>query len=1047
MTFRRLLIANRGEIAVRIARTASLMRIATVAVVAQDDTQAMHGVVAVERRTLPGEGPGVYLDHDAIIAAALETDCDAVHPGYGFLSEDGTFAEAVEAAGLIFVGPRPETLDRLGDKLAARRLAVSLGVPVAEGCNEPVTLEAAHTFMKQLPAGEGVMVKAVAGGGGRGIMPASTPDALDGAFAGACGEVQGDGPPEVFVERLIRNARHIEVQVLGDGSGAVAHLWDRDCSIQRRNQKIIEMAPATGLEATLRRNMRDGALRIAAEVKLRGVATVEFLVEPKAGRFSFLEVNPRLQVEHTVTEEIAGVDLVALQLRIASGAALSELGLPEAEAMVPDRWAVQLRLNAEMVGPDGQVFPAVGTLTRFDVPGGPGVRVDTGVRAGDHIGGRYDSLIAKLVVRSDSGGREGALTRARHALSELCIEGVATNARLLSAAIMDLANERAEVTTDFLRGVLARHPELAKQSDQAPEDSIVAPLTGLVSALHLDPGDRFAPGHEVALIEAMKMQYPITTSRGGVVEAVEARPGDTVEAGHPLLRVTWSDDDGDPQTADRDQGPLGALDALRVRKALLEDRARPDAVAKRHSQGKRTARENISDLCGANFVEYGALTIAAQRMRRSEEELIRKTPGDGMVAGIGRVAERDCLVFSYDPMVMAGTQALMNHKKLSRLLSVAADRKLPVVAYVEGGGGRPGDVDDGTRATGLDMPTFARFAALNTARIALVSGRCFAGNAVLAGASDIIIATRDASLGMAGPAMIEGAGLGQVAAEAIGPSAVQAENGVLDILVEDEAAATARARAVLGLLCGERAGTWTGPENDALRRAIPSDRRRAYNVRHVIEGMFDEDSIVELRGNFAPAMVTALARIEGRPIGVLANNPAHDAGAINAEGSRKAARFLSLCNRFGLPVVSLCDTPGFAVGPEVEATGLVRDAGAFFGVASRLDVPLVSIVLRRAYGLGAMAMTGGSFHVPRYIASWPSGEFGGMGPEGAVRLGYRKELDAVPDGAARQELFDQLLSEVYDRGRAERVAMALEIDAVIDPAESRHVIATSLGQW
>ena len=475
------------------------------------------------------------------------------------------------------------------------------------------------------------------------------------------------------------------------------------------------------------------------------------------------------------------------------------------------------------------------------------------------------------------------------------------------------------------------------------------------------------------------------------------------------------------------------------------DAARPEAVAKRHAQGLRTARENLADLCDpGSFIEYGALAVAAQRSRRTEQDLIQNTPADGMVTGLGQVYGRSTVVMAYDATVLAGTQGMRNHQKTDRMLGLALQNKLPLVLFAEGGGGRPGDVDMPIVA-GLHVGTFASLARLNgqVPLVGIAAGRCFAGNAALLGCCDVVIATRASNIGMGGPAMVEGGGLGVFKPEQIGPSTVQHANGVIDILVDDEAEAVTAARHYLSFFQGLK-DEFTAPPAYALRDVVPENRLRVYDTRKAMEGIVDIGSLLILRSGFGLGIHTALARIGGRPLGLLANNPAHLGGAIDADAADKAARFMQLCNAHGLPMVSLVDTPGFMVGPDTEATAQVRHVSRMFIAAAHLRVPFLSVVLRKGYGLGAMAMTAGGFHAPLSTVAWPTGEFGAMGLEGAVRLGFRRELEAAPEGPERQALFDQLLARQYDNGSAVQMAATLEIDAVIDPADTRHWLLQGL---
>ncbi len=580
-------------------------------------------------------------------------------------------------------------------------------------------------------------------------------------------------------------------------------------------------------------------------------------------------------------------------------------------------------------------------------------------------------------------------------------------------------------------------------------------MLGTVVAIELGVGEVVRSGVTLVVLDAMKMEHPIDAPFDGIVAEVLVSVGDTVEEGQLLVVVSPQVLGVSTVVADAFVDPTAVrpdLAAVLGRQARTLDDARPDSVARRRRTSQRTARENIADLIDpGSFVEYGSLVIAAQRRRRSVDDLIEKTPADGLVGGLASInadlfgpdASR-CVVVSYDFTVLAGTQGLNNHRKKDRLFTLAAQQRLPLVLFAEGGGGRPGDTD-GVQFAGLDGPAFALYGRLSglVPLVAIVSGRCFAGNAALAGCSDVIIATRDANLGMAGPAMIEGGGLGVFAPEEIGPMDVQVANGVVDVLVDDEAAAVAVAKRYLAYFQGP-VSEWTCADQELLRGVIPENRLRAYDIRRVVDLLSDGGSVLELRRGFGRGMVTSLARIEGRPIGIVANDPSHLAGAIDSDNADKAARFLQLCDAHDIPVLFLCDTPGIMVGPDAEATALVRHAARLFVTAGSLTVPFFTIVLRKGYGLGAMTMAGGGFHETMFTVSWPTGEFGGMGLEGAVRLGYRNELAAIEDDAERDRVFEEMVERMYQQGKGLSAAMHFEIDDVIDPAESRRLIVTAL---
>jgi acetyl/propionyl-CoA carboxylase alpha subunit/acetyl-CoA carboxylase carboxyltransferase component len=1049
---KRLLVANRGEIAVRILATAAVLDVATVAVYPADDASCAHVAKADQAVLLPGTGAAAYLDVAAIITAATTARCDAVHPGYGFLSESPVLAARCAQAGLVFVGPDAATLELFGDKSAARAQARAAGVPVLAGTPGGATLEEARAFLRGHGA---VMVKAVAGGGGRGLRPVTREDDLAEAMRRCSSEAAAAfGNGAVYVEQLLPAARHVEVQVLGDGTGAVVVLGDRDCSLQRRRQKLVEIAPAP-LKEYVRARLWQAAVALLG-TRYAGLATVEFLVRDNT--IAFIEVNPRLQVEHTVTEQVTGLDLVELALRVASGEKLDSLGLRVAATGV----ALQARVNTETMQPDGTVLPGGGVLARFQPPAGRDVRVDTHGYAGYRVSPHYDSLLAKVITTGAS--LTEAARRAVRALADFDIDGVPVNISVLQAILRapglgshDTGWVDAHAAELAGAAPLSLVPEVAR-AEAAPAQvavppglsAVPAPLSGTVTSVAVSPGDRVYPGDELMVLEAMKMEHEVRAERAGCVHAVTVDVGGTVDAGATLLLVEESAD------ADTEAAASQAIPPGHIRPDLAEvierhrtglDEGRPDVVQRRHASGHRTARENIAALVDdGSFIEYGALTIAAQRRRRELDDLIARTPADGLVSGTATVAGQPIAVMAYDYSVMAGTQGVLNHRKTDRLLELAARERLPVVMFAEGGGGRPGDTDT-TAVAQLEVPTFRLAAQLSgqVPLVAVVSGYCFAGNAALASACDVIIATADASLGMGGPAMIEGGGLGVVPPGAVGPMSVQVPNGVVDVLVEDEAEAVTVARRYLSYFGGVGGDAAPGDQR-ALRHLVPENRLRSYDVRPVLQALCDTGSVLELRAQFGIGVVTALARIGRRPVGVLANNPRHLGGAIDGDAADKATGFLRLCQAHRLPVVSLIDTPGFMVGPEAEKTATVRRFGAMFIAGAQLTVPVCAVVLRKAYGLGAMAMAAGDLHNPALTVSWPSGEFGGMGLEGAVRLGFRAELDAIADPDARRARYDELVAEYYTRGKALSTAQAFEIDDVIDPADTRQVLIGTLAR-
>ncbi len=1106
MPITKLLVANRGEIAIRIMRAAAELGIPTVAIAPADDSLSLHTRKADEVHELPGQGAMAYLNIAQVIEVAQATSADAIHPGYGFLSENPALARACSEAGITFIGPRTEILELFGDKVRARQAAVAAGVPVLPGTDHAVTLEGAQQFFADLPHRAQMIIKALAGGGGRGVRVVSSEDEIETLYRRASSEAKAAfGNGAVYVEQLVERARHIEVQIAGDGTGAVAEFGERDCSIQRRHQKLVEIAPAPGLPDPLRQRIISAAVGLAEATRYDSLGTVEFLVDAHdlgpGSAFSFIEANARLQVEHTVTEEVTSVDLVRLQIELASGRGLDELAVPRRHPR-PRGVAIQTRINMERMRPDGTTVPSSGQLSAFEPASGPGIRVDSFGYPGYETSPRYDSLLAKLVVHTPSPHFSDALARSYRALCEFRIEGVETNVPFLQALVRSSAVGRAELYTRLVddqiealtaaaaaghprlffeeptdveteplhagvsvdaqdplavlsHGIASRDQRLAGRRTAATEVAeaplpegttrVTAPVQGTVVSIDVKSGETVRSGQLLVVMESMKMEHEVRASVAGRVRRIFAVVGDTIYDGQPLLSIEQT------ATDDGALAPVETVDPAYIRPDLAEvegrrattlDEARSWAVERRRRSGQLTTRESVARLFDeGSFVEYGQLALAAQRRRRSLEDLIAKTSADGMVIGIGSVngdlfadpAARVGLI-AYDYTVLAGTQGQRNHRKIDRMIDVTRQTRIPLVLFAEGGGGRPGDTDE----RGGASSSFAHFPQLSglVPLVGITSGRCFAGNASLLGCCDVIIATADSNIGMGGPAMIEGGGLGVFAPEDIGGMDVQVPNGVVDIAVSDETEAIEEAKRYLSYFQGTVAD-WEAPDQRRMRHIVPENRLRVYQIREVIETIADVGSVLELRPGFGFGMVTSLIRIEGRPVGVVANNPLHIGGAIDSDAADKGARFMQICDAFDIPVLFLCDTPGIMVGPLVERTALVRHANRMFLVGANLDVPIFTIIIRKAYGLGAIAMGGGSFREPLATVAWPTGEFHGMGIEGSVKLGYRKELAAIEDPAERLAAYEARVARTYEEGKALNQASLFGIDDTIDPADSR----------
>ena len=1091
MALRKLLIANRGEIAVRIARAAAELDIPAVAVFSEDDATSLHVEATPEARPLDGSGPGAYLDAEQILQAARDTGCDAIHPGYGFLAENSGFAAQCAEAGIAFVGPPVAALALFGDKARARAFALDHDVPVLPGSDGPVGVEEARAFFSALDGGAAMILKAVGGGGGRGMRVVTDGAEIEEALARCQSEARtAFGNDAVYAERLVGRARHIEVQIIADGSGAVRHLGERECSVQRRHQKLIEIAPSPWLSAEQRDTITGHAVRLAEAAGYEGLGTFEFLVDLDAGDCVFIEANARLQVEHTVTEEVTGVDLVQAQLRIAGGATLSELGLDETPA--PRGYSIQARMNLERMEADGGVRPTGGALTTFLPPSGPGVRVDTHGYAGYAASPAFDSLLAKVIAHSTSASFVDAARRLALALDAFRIAGAETNLDFLRAVIAHPDFAVGRIDTRWIDAhaseLVAAPPSRPAPVPEGPRDPLAgldfyrsgaagdvvtmgargekpepvgppnttplrAPIQGTIREILVTEGDTVREGQVVCVMDALKMEHLVRSPLGGFLRQLAVTAGDTVYEDHPLAFIEQADV-GAP--AEDTEAPPDIdyirpdLQAVLDRRKFLIDENRPEAVERRHSKNRRTVRENLADLVAeGTWIEYGDLTIAGQSRRYSLEELIRKTPADGLVAGIGAVnsdlfeeKRARTAIISYDDTVFAGTQGIRGHAKTDRMMEVAGEFALPLIFIAEGAGGRSGDTDG---MPGMVFRTWELMARLSGSvpMIGVTAGRCFAGNAAILGICDVIIATEDANIGMGGPAVIEGGGMGVYLPEEIGPMSEQVPAGTVDILVKTEAEAIAVAKQYLSYFQGS-IDEWECTDQRLLRHAVPENRLSAYGVRTVIELIADTGSMLELRPEYGHGMVTALVRVEGHPVGVIANNNEHLGGSIESFGSDKAARFAKICDSWNIPLLTLVDTPGMMIGPEAEKTALVRRTSNLVVTLGNVQTPRFSVVLRKCYGLGSNTILFGSEHAPSFNVAWPTAEFGGMNLEAGVRLSQRDHLAAIEDIGERAAEYERLVAAAYEHGGALNVASSFKIDSVIDPVETRHWIAQGL---
>ncbi|OAL31304.1 hypothetical protein AYO20_08214 [Fonsecaea nubica] len=1102
----KILIANRSEIACRLIRTYSLYsNIHTVALFTPSEKDATHVRLATTAVQLPREGPGAYLDAANIVDIAKKEGCWGIAPGYGFLSEDAGLVRLCEENGIVFIGPSSEQLAHLGDKISARTLAANARIPILDGTKTRVDGGSSITdvlaFGKSLGPASKIILKAAAGGGGRGIRiidDNTDEQAIRSAYEACQREAHASfGNGSLFAERYLDGAKHIEVQLLGDGTGEVCHFWERECSLQRRNQKVVEIAPSNSITPRLRRAIIKDAVKLGKAVKLRSLATIEFLVDAAAENYYFMEANPRIQVEHTITEQITGVDLVDLQLQVALGRTLADLHIT-GEPPSPRLTSIQLRINAESFKQDGTAQPEAGTIRQAHFPTGAGVRVETALEGGRKyaVSPLFDSLLAKLIVTSFS--YESALRLARWAIDETKIVGCRTNQAFLMAllnsqpvqegksnilTIQENFEQLYSATQQFEDTLRAKDDSssqedtsqtevAAKVERPAGSEELPAHLTGVVLSMKVSEGDKVTAGQELAVLAAMKMEHSVRSAYNGVVAKVAVTEGQQVNAGDPLLFIRADDDSSTTNThalaeTENPEVLRPELTELNERKAFLRYAARDEDVAKRHANGYLTGRENIDLLVDKDsFVEYGDLVVAAQRKRYPMSHLIARTSGDGIIVGWAKIDAHPVAVVIGDYLVLAGTQGYFHHQKLDRIFQSIIDHPAPLVFYAEGGGGRPGDTDHLGMA-GLKTPSFAlmgQIKARGIPSIAVVNGYCFAGNAAFLGTCDIVIATRGGSkdapqrksttIGMGGQAMIEGGGLGRFEHEHIGPVDVHMRAGGIDVLVDTEVEAAPLVRKIVNLFTHPRL-----PPSESrytsdplrLRTAVPpvSSRRRAYDVRHVINLLLDDDSFIEFCPEWGLSVITGFGRINGHAIAIVASNSSSPlGGAIDVACGAKVNRLFRLLIRLGgMHLLSLCDTPGFMVGPDFERSVEAQGAGStyrcfgdWFGNSQEfalLGGRVLGVVLRNGFGLGAQAMLGGGSLNNSMCVAWPNAVFGGMGIEGAVRLAYKKELEAIEDLEKRKKEEQDMIDVMYSEGKAINMAMAAEIDSVIDPATTR----------
>lgn len=1047
------LIANRGEIAVRIARAVRELGWRPVAVYPTDDDASAHVAAADDAVVIPGVGTAAYLDIQAIVAAAVRVGCTAVHPGYGFLSESADFARQCAQAGLLFVGPRPDMLDLYGDKSSARAYADEQGVPTLPGSAGATTLGEAQSFAIAYGA---VMLKAAAGGGGRGMRRVYDPDEVPEMFERCRSEAsQAFGDGELYVERLLPAPQHIEVQVIGDSSGNVQHCGERDCTIQRRNQKLVEVAPSPWLDESMRERVLEAALRLARGVGYESLGTFEFLVD--GDEFFFMEANPRLQVEHTVTEEVTGLDLVKAQLRIALGATLPQVGLGEAPAA--HGTAIQARVNLETLGADGVSRPGSGRITGFAPPSGPGVRVDTYGYVGYRVSPRYDSLVAKVICHAENFG--AAVARTDAALGEFRIEGVPSNLDLLQGILREPDFTATLWDTGFLDAHLpallahTRAPTGVNSPSQVPSDLapaaaadvpegavvVTAPMAGVIVGIESEAGRALGSGAAVVVIEAMKMEHVVRSETTMTLERILVSTGQMVDEGTPVAYGEPSEhDDGKPEQASVADDWSDEVAEIERRHAQALRMGGPDKVARQHDAARLTARERIDAVADAgSFTEIGALTGFADADGHTV------LPAN-FVTGTARIDERKVLLGVDDFTVRGGSGDGAVHSKQIFAERHAGEMRLPMVRLLDGASGG-GSVKMAQDAGYTYVPVNPGWdAVVDNLSVVPVAAACL-GPTVGLGAARLVmshLSVMVAGIGQlftAGPPVARAATGEDLTKDQLGGVDVHRANGSVERVAADEQDAFEILRVFLSYLpssADELPPVCSSDDPidrraESLIRAVPHNPRRPYDIGEILQSIFDADSVFRY-AEYGAGTVTALARLDGHPVGVLASDPFQGA-TMSVEGALAITRLVDLCETFHLPIVSLTDQAGMTIGAVAERRATIRHGARALTAVYQARVPQAEIIIRRVYGVGGAGI------INRHRASrswaWPSGDWGSLPTQGGIEAAFRAQIAAAEDPAAEIE---RIAGELAAVSSPLRTAEHFGVQDIIDPRESRPLL-------
>lgn len=1074
-----ILIANRGEIAVRIARAARALKLRVVGVSSQDDKASLHTRMVDECYTLDHRGPSAYLHSEQLINIAKQANCSLLHPGYGFLSESGAFARECSRQQLKFIGPSTEILERFGNKAKTRAVARDQGLPVIPGTVESTSLE----YIKGFVATHGKsVIKAVAGGGGRGIRVVTPNCNIEQAFRSCQHEAKAAfGRNDLYVEKYLERVRHIEVQLIGDGTGAIQHCWERDCSIQRRFQKLIEIAPAPCLRDSLRQQLCTAAIALVQPLRLDGLCTVEFLVSDDES-FWLLEVNPRLQVEHTVTEAITGMDLVTAQIQIALGHSLKAIGFTHPPTITG--CAVQCRINAEDHDANGLPLPQAGVTKVYHMPGGPGIRIDDFGYAGYKVNPAFDPLLAKLVVHADS--IDTLRRRTLTALDECTIEGVATNLNVLKALLSSQEAFTEKVHTEWVADLFGAglpqsdHSAVAQQlqsvlaiptpdahgtststtlssnsataTSAAPtltdkQIALFSPVTGVITQLLTTKGDVLPAGSAVAVIEAMKMDYVTCCEQACRVNSLTVDVHDTVKEGQCLAILEPSANAPLPTSSYKDDADTDweeDIKAIHHRRELAQLMGGADKVAKQKDQGKLNARERITALADPNsFREIGALAGFSEY--NSDGELTNFTPAN-FIAGTATIGNRKVMLGVDDFTGRGGSGDAAIHEKQMFAEAYAGDMRMPIVRLLDGASGG-GSVKMAQELGYHYLPINPAWDSVvaNLSRIPVVAA-CLGptvglGAARLAMSHFAIMVAKIGQVFTAGPPIVLSATRENLSKEQLGGSSVHGENGLIERIVSSEAEAFGVIRDFLSYLPQSvhslAAVTGYKDPNEKLTQdllaAIPRNDRQPYAIDTILLAIFDEHSVFHY-AQYGTSTVTALARLGGYAVGVITTDAMRGA-TMTVEGALAITRLVDLCETFHLPIVCLTDQAGMSIGLEAELRGTVRHGARAISAIYQTKVPQAEIIMRRVYGVGGAGIV--NRHRANRSWAWPSGNWGSLPHQGGIEAAFKAQLakSTNPDAEIKQ-----IARELEHIGSPFKTAEKFGVQDLIDPRESRMVL-------